>query len=461
MSILFSPLGESDPIRDCYDGPMLHILRYYQDIDTCYLVTTKKLEENNSFEKCSFAIKDLAEQQNRKITSYHIKTGIEKANDFDCFYNIFLEEIIKIVNDHPNEKIYLNLSSGTPQMITTLALISCISLIGNFEAIQVSRASENAKDSFNRTTDNRYDVVAAIENNIDNLENVNRCSKLELMTIYHNNNKEKVTAFLKNFDYDAAYQTYNKQSNNSSFCRKEILELIQHLKYRQELDIDRAKEVVKNNPYKDKLFLTYITQDKRENKILEYFLILKNLKEAEKINDFLIRLNSYTGEVQKEFINKKIKYDVQEKLCQKDNKSHLYYLKSEKIKNYSQDLFDKLDKRFEGFQDAAINIEALNVIINFELNKINYDKKDLIIKTFDQVEKLKANRNKSAHELKIVKATDLKDENGNKIDLNNLMSNFQKILKEIYPDVSEKYFMLYSDLNNFILEQLHMQKNKN
>ena len=26
MSILFSPIGESDPIRNNYDGPMLHIL---------------------------------------------------------------------------------------------------------------------------------------------------------------------------------------------------------------------------------------------------------------------------------------------------------------------------------------------------------------------------------------------------------------------------------------------------
>ena len=28
--ILFSPLGDTDPVRGCYDGAMLHILRHYQ-----------------------------------------------------------------------------------------------------------------------------------------------------------------------------------------------------------------------------------------------------------------------------------------------------------------------------------------------------------------------------------------------------------------------------------------------
>lgn len=29
MSILYTPAGDTDPIRDCYDGAMLHIIRTY------------------------------------------------------------------------------------------------------------------------------------------------------------------------------------------------------------------------------------------------------------------------------------------------------------------------------------------------------------------------------------------------------------------------------------------------
>ena len=30
MSILYTPAGDTDPIRDCYDGAMLHIIRTYR-----------------------------------------------------------------------------------------------------------------------------------------------------------------------------------------------------------------------------------------------------------------------------------------------------------------------------------------------------------------------------------------------------------------------------------------------
>ena len=30
MSILYTPAGDTDPIRDCYDGAMLHIIRTHR-----------------------------------------------------------------------------------------------------------------------------------------------------------------------------------------------------------------------------------------------------------------------------------------------------------------------------------------------------------------------------------------------------------------------------------------------
>ena len=85
---------------------------------------------------------------------------------------------------------------------------------------------------------------------------------------------------------------------------------------------------------------------------------------------------------------------------------------------------------------------------------MNVEDKDSIIDVFNKVEELKKYRNISAHELKIVKLADLKNDEDVKIDVNNLMSQLQKILKYIYPDVSDNYFKLYKDLNTYILKQL-------
>ncbi len=455
MSILFSPLGESDPIRGDFDGPMLHILRNYTDIDTCYLITTKTLEEANNYEKCTKAIDNLAKTQGREITSYQIRTGIVDVNNFDRFYKLFLEEINKIIEKFSNETIYLNLSSGTPQMMTSLALISCMSLIGNLKAIQVFIPNEKSKYGNLPTTHKDYDVDMAIENNLDNLENASRCLEPELMSVYYNNTKALAKAFLEKFDYEAAYSIYN----NPSFSKKEILELIQHLKYRQQLDVEAAKKVVANNSYSSKLFLKYLSTDKkdeRRNKVLEYYLILNNLlrldNKSGSINDFIIRLPSYVLEVQKELIFKVANYNVLTKFCGKIKDK--FYLDMKKIEKYSKDLYNNLENKFNGFKDTYINLESLNVIINYELNKMNVEDKDSIIDVFNKVEELKKYRNISAHELKIVKLADLKNDEDVKIDVNNLMSQLQKILKYIYPDVSDNYFKLYKDLNTYILKQL-------
>ena len=40
MAVLVSFIGGSDPIRTEHDGPLLHIMRYYTDIDVIYVYLT-------------------------------------------------------------------------------------------------------------------------------------------------------------------------------------------------------------------------------------------------------------------------------------------------------------------------------------------------------------------------------------------------------------------------------------
>ena len=42
--ILFSPIGDTDPVRYCYDGACLHIVRHYHP-DKVVLFLTKAMSE--------------------------------------------------------------------------------------------------------------------------------------------------------------------------------------------------------------------------------------------------------------------------------------------------------------------------------------------------------------------------------------------------------------------------------
>lgn len=47
MRILYTPVGDTDPIRGCYDGGMLHIVRHYNP-DMAVLVLSKDMEQKEA-----------------------------------------------------------------------------------------------------------------------------------------------------------------------------------------------------------------------------------------------------------------------------------------------------------------------------------------------------------------------------------------------------------------------------
>lgn len=444
MSILFSPIGESDPIRNNYDGPMLHILRNYSDIDVCYLFLTDKMKKNYDNKLYDLAIKDLENRLNRKIECNYIITEIKEANNFDIFYSPFIDNLKQIRTKYQNDTIYLNLSSGTPQMGTTLALISCSSNITNLVALQVSRPSEDVKRGTS-SVEKEYDLEFETYFNYDNNLNINRCKKVESIMIINNNVLERVETLIKSYNYDIAYEIYK----NSPLYNQNVAHLIMHLKYREKLDIDKAKEVVKNSPYKGRLFLKYLDKNFKKNRILEYFLLLKNLYFSNKTNDFIVRLCSYCEELQKEIIFHLFKYNVESKFCEKNNDK--YILSEFLIKDYSKELYNLIQNRFnQNYKSNLLNIEVLNVIINYELEHKKIDHSNLYEKTLTKIEKLKKYRNISAHRLEIVTKNNLNEE----CDIEQLLKSIKDILADIYPDLNKKYFLLYYDINKLIIEEM-------
>lgn len=136
---LFSPVGNTDPIKYFRDGSMLHICRFYKP-DYVYLYMSKEIlkfhRDDDRFVK---SIEFLGEMLQHKFEVYLIeKEDLVDVQDYDFFYQEFGKEIEKIRKRmNPEDELILNMASGTPAMKSALNVITTVAEF-KFKAIQVT-----------------------------------------------------------------------------------------------------------------------------------------------------------------------------------------------------------------------------------------------------------------------------------------------------------------------------------
>ncbi|NMD38591.1 MAG: CRISPR-associated protein Csm6, partial [Christensenellaceae bacterium] len=96
--VLFSPIGDSDPVRDSYDGSMLHIARYYLP-NKIYLYFTKQMLKKKS--ETIQAINKLYDSKKIDVAIDVIEGAAEFAHSYDVFHNEFDPILNKIVKENP------------------------------------------------------------------------------------------------------------------------------------------------------------------------------------------------------------------------------------------------------------------------------------------------------------------------------------------------------------------------
>ena len=88
---LFSPIGNTDPIKYLYDGSMLHICRYYEP-DVVYLYLSKEMAENHK--KDNFFIK-----------FWHLSPGNDFFSSWHLIYPDAVFTFIDIMRNFLNQFI--------------------------------------------------------------------------------------------------------------------------------------------------------------------------------------------------------------------------------------------------------------------------------------------------------------------------------------------------------------------
>lgn len=210
MKVLFSAIGSTDPISNCADGGMLHICRVFHP-DKLYLYLSKEMcKYHDMDDRYRQAVRFLEQETgwNCEIEVIRDET-MENVQIFDAFINSF-ERIISTIREQDRpDKLYLNVSSGTPAMKCSLQIISM--LWNNIQAIQVS-TPRKASNVHHEDKDD-YNLEIQWECNEDRKEGFeNRCSISDAKYLLDRIRKENIHKYLKVYDYEAARMMANTLS---------------------------------------------------------------------------------------------------------------------------------------------------------------------------------------------------------------------------------------------------------
>lgn len=273
--ILFSPLGDSDPVRNCYDGACLHIVRHYQPTQVVLFYTAEMERKERRDHRYTRALKRLAPQcEVREIFS-----GIENPQQFDAFQEVLPAAVSKLADAYPAAQILLNLSSGTPQMKTVMALLSVD--FPNCVGVQVDTPMRGSNRSAFAAQDDE-DVEALLENNFDEEPDaVNRCHEPALRVFRYYAERSRILSLAETYEYPAALRLARGCPELPQTARQ----LLEHAAARSALQAETAKKALSRYDGKE-LFPV----EGAAGELLEYFLLMQMDERCGRLSNMMVRV---------------------------------------------------------------------------------------------------------------------------------------------------------------------------
>lgn len=402
--ILFSPVGASDPIRNYYDGPLLHIVRHYKPRKV-YLYFTKEMLDKK--EELELALKPFSSEIEI------IESDIQNPHDFDIFIDIFEKSLNKIQNENKDSQILLNISSGTPQMKSALAL-EVVSSHLILKPIQVTTPAKgsNANIKHGGEIDENFDDLTEGGKYIEK----NRCIEPNILSFKKMSAKRDIVSLINSYEYRGAL---NKIKENISLFNEEAKDLIEYALLRQNDNMDYIKSYWHNE--------FDFTKDTKGKKACDYYCLLKSKGETGELSYFVLLLKPLIEYIAEDFINGFTDREVQPSLDvhYKDSKagkfSPLYY------------------KNEKGQWKISYNLEQYIVIMRYKGRDEN------IIKDFVEINTTIPVRNDLAHGL-------FREEDINYIKI---LKKVKHLIQMTYGNkVKPEGFELYERINKKIEEIL-------
>lgn len=438
--ILFSPIGGTDPISNGKDGSMLHICRKYLP-DEVYLFLSKEMYESHILDnRYLYCLDKLGQHLGHRFQhKLIIREDLTEVQDHDIFYEIFRKEIAKIeAGMDATDKLYVNISSGTPAMKNALVVMAEFAEF-RFEPIQVStpRRSINMDQEARRD----YHVEEKWETNADNQEDYeDRCSVVRLANLTNLKKEDLIKRFLEKSDYLAAYTLAESMKEHLSI---RSLKLLKAAKERSCLNLAPVEQIEKEL---DCSILPI--KDKKQKPIFEFALLLELKIRRGECADFIRGTTPIIVKLLEEIVRKECGINVED-YCDCDERGGVPKWNLQKLGN-NPVLKQKLDEGFKNrkFQRGPIYSYHLNIIIqSFSKNKRLRDEVRKIVWMEGRV------RNVAAHVVTRITDTDI-EKWTNGMNARQIFKKIQYLAKEAGIPAKEKEWESYRLLNQMIISSL-------
>ena len=357
MTILFTPAGDTDPVRGFRDGAILHILRHYPQVEKVILFLTKEMEEKEN--KDHVYTKGIASVR-PGISVELIPSGITAPHRFDNL--TWIQDTFETVyHQYPEDTEWLlNISSGTPQMKTVMALLSLDYV--RTKAIQVD-SPENGSNRQNHPEPKSVDLLEMIDDNEDDMDPTmpNRCSEPPLLLLKRHSLKKQLISLVSNYEYAGALQLLRLPENRSLFS-SETAKLLQHAVYRRDLMWKEANKVMAN--YEGKPLIP------RPSDFSEYFQVMEMRQRKKQYPEFIVKLSPILmglGMKYMDTLENKGQFLLSR--CGERRKD-AFYLKNERIYLYSPRLLAYMEMKIgrgkkKTFRDDFIYFSTIVMICEY------------------------------------------------------------------------------------------------
>lgn len=438
MRILYTPVGDTDPIRGCYDGGMLHIVRHYNP-DMAILVLSKDMEQKEASDsRFSKALKHVKADLDIKL----IYTGLEDVHRIDTLQP-FVDHFYEMLSEYPDAEILINLSSSTPQMKLIMSYLSVEHDAGR--GIQVDSPQGGSNRSEPAVNDDE-DIEIVIENNFDDQEDTeNRCHEPQMGYIKRNNLKQSLHTLINSYKYKEAislYEHYKKTFTDE--LDNDILALLEHGKLRLELEYKLALEKI--NRVGD-LSLKSVFTDWKRIKLHEFLMLMEVRLKQGQIEDFILKITPFMYELMLYYFSTTyhVKWDEFEKWTPGGPRTDMVSFKEKHPQLYSSWYAHTKTPQFNEIQ------LSLNHMLHMLEDQPNVN--PLLLKQLNDIRHIERKiRNKIAHEVVVLTEVEI----CKSVSIKSLQS-FLELIQTVFSTImkpSKQNELIYDTINTYVLEQI-------
>lgn len=436
MRILFTPAGDTDPVRGFRDGAILHILRYYP-VDKVILFLTKEMEEKENLMQCySKGIRSVTPKCDIAI----IKSGITEPQDFEKLTAI-QNEFDKAYSDenHVGAEWLLNISSGTPQIKSVMSLLALD--YPQAKAIQVN-SPEGKSNRRNNPCTTAEELIEMLECNEDNEpEALNRTSEPPLMLLKKHGLKMQVASLIKNYEYAGAFQLV--KLNNTLFS--DITRcLLEHAVLRKDLMWREANKKIK--AYNGNTLI------ETADDFSEYFQVMEMYQRKKQLSEFILRISPLLLEIGVYYLGKLKQFRLEGCGKQKSGNKDFIIRRKNMYDNYPE-IVEYIEKQLKSYlRDSSLNFNLVLLICNYyKEHELNGDEKhEIICQKFNWLREVEKNvRNVTAHS--ITNVTEDKLRSMLQKDSKGILAELHTVIKLVH---GNDIAWSYDRLNQYIMDSL-------